>query len=740
MDDLSRRGIEHFNAGRFEAALRCFRDAVAAGENVPESRVFIGHVSGSLGRPAAAVAEFVSVISDFPRHLPAYAGLANMLLRQAPARDAASVKALLRVLALKPGDESFRASLAETLRACGQALRSVGELEAAEKALTRALVLGRDGAARRRLRDVLLARAESFLAAGDLKKAEGSLRKVLVLAPEDAKARRALVRLLRRRGLELVHAGRLEEAEKTLRRAVALSPRDREALRSRVEVKALRAKSESSRRTAARLRKADKIRVMRGRGGALVAAGRLALAEKALRRALLVGPGDTGAGRQLAEVLRMREQAEEARLQEERAARGEKLRALLEELKASGQAYRSSARISRAVKLLPRILKLDPAGARARLLAGGILFSSGALTRGRALIAQALSLDRGELLPGEKFSALMKLGRYKAAIAAAERLLDGQPSLADLRALRDPWEWDDLPLAGRKREIAKLERALGRAKSPWPAYYRADLRGPEEFHQLQKLAAFSKRRYGWMFAKAGIAALCAGRFPEAESWLRGALTYKTVDWRSRGFLAEALLCQGRSAEAFAEMDRALPEAPADEAGQVAAWRGAFDLWQGRYESAVSRFDSALRLGAPYALSWRAGALLKLGRAEEALAQLDAALELYPRDLEAYVWRGEAKRSLGMHREALKDLNEPSLSDPDRSTPIWLWALFNRALVKAALGDRAGLKSDFDAIPADVREHIRRKTGHEDMVNILEAGLELSRGFRREEYKQAIWMV
>jgi tetratricopeptide (TPR) repeat protein len=740
MTDLNRDGIAHFNAGRFDEALRCFRAAVAAGEGVPEARVFIGHVLVALGRRPEAIAEFVSVISDFPRHLPAYDGLANALLHLCPARDLAAETALRRILTLKAGDEDSRSRLASTLRACGQTLRASGDLESAEKALSKALALGRDRIARRKLLDVMHARGESYLSAGDLKKAEKELRRILDLEPADKKARQGLVSLLRRRGLAHVSSGRLGEAEKSLRRALALAPRDERSRRQKLEVWSMRDRSKKELLKTARLKKSEKVRLLRKRVGAAVTAGRLERAEAALRKALLSGPGDKSVGRQLAEVLLMREQAAESLLQAARAAKGEQVRSLLEQLKAAGQAYRTSGRIRKAKSLLARMVKLDAADARAYLIAGGILFSSGSVAHGRAMIAQALRRDQGELLPGEKFAALMKLGRHKAAIAAAERLLDGRPGLADIRALRDPWDWDDRPLGDRKRELLKLERALGKAGGPWLPYYRADLRGPEELRQFEKLKALPKRRYGWMFAKAGLATLCAGRFPEAESWLRGALAYKTVDWRTRGFLAEALLCLRRPKEAFAEMDRALPEAPADEAGQVVAWRGALDLWLGRYESAVKRFDSALRLGAPYALSWRAAALLKLGRTEEALSQLDEALALYPRDLEAYVWRGEAKRALGQYKAALKDLNEPTLAGADRATPIWLWALFNRALVKAALGDRAGLKADFNAIPAYVRDYLRRKTGHTDMEKILEAGLELSRGYRREEYKQAIWMV
>jgi len=728
MDDLS-RGVVHFNAGRFEEALACFR-AASAGPRRPEARVFIGHVAVALGRGCEAAESFISVIQDAPRHLPAYAGLANLLLRGAPARDAAAEKALLRVLTLKPGDDAFRAGLAETLRACGQALRSLGELGAAEKALSRSVALGGDAKARNKLLDVLRARADSSLATGELAKAEAEFRKVLAVEPGDAKARRALVSVIRRRGLAHVAKGRLAAAEKTLRRAVSLG--DAKARRQRVEVEAMRKRSKKARLTEATLKKAEKARVLRGRVGALVTSGRLALAEKALRRT-------GGAADQLAEVLAMRAQADEARLQAKRAADGERLRALIEELKASGQAYKTSTRAHKANHLLKRLLKLAPTDPRPRLIAGGVLFSSGEARRARPLLEAALRLDKGELAPGERFSALMKLGLYKKAIAEAEALLDGSPTFADLRFLQDPWEWDERPLSDRRREQLKLERALGRKPAPWGPYYRADLRGPEELRQFAALDAFPKRRYGWMHAKSGLASLCAGRFAEAEGRLRSALAYKTIDWRTRGFLAESLLCLRRPEEAFAQMDRARPEAPADEAGQAVAWRGALDLWLGRYEPAVKRFDEALALGAPYALSWRAAALLKLGRAQEALAQLDEALEKFPRDLEAYVWRGEAKRALGLHREALSDLDEPALAGDGRATPIWLWALVNRALAKAALGDRAGLKADFDAIPAPIKDYIRRKSGQQDPVKILEAGLELSRGFRREEYKQAIWM-
>ena len=58
----------------------------------------------------------------------------------------------------------------------------------------------------------------------------------------------------------------------------------------------------------------------------------------------------------------------------------------------------------------------------------------------------------------------------------------------------------------------------------------------------------------------------------------------------------------------------------------------------------------------------------------------------------------------------------------------------------ALGDRAGALEEFDAVPARVINYVRAKTGQKRMEDVLEAALKLSRGFRREEYRQAIWMT
>ena len=98
------------------------------------------------------------------------------------------------------------------------------------------------------------------------------------------------------------------------------------------------------------------------------------------------------------------------------------------------------------------------------------------------------------------------------------------------------------------------------------------------------------------------------------------------------------------------------------------------------------------------------------------------LDVYPVDTDTLNRLGRALTELGRYKEAIEDLS--------RSSP-GVWALANRALAKEALGDRAGAAADYEAIPKKVRDHVGGS---------LETALTLARGWRREEYGQAIWMA
>lgn len=766
MNEQAGRGIEHFNAGRFAEALACFRSAVAAGDRDPQTRVLLAHALEAAGKPEQASAAFVRAIKAFPAHEPAYAGLANLSLR----RGLRPPRALRGALRLQPAEGRLE-SLLSTLRLCAQAWRARDAFVEARTALLRAQRLApADAETRLRLVEVLEAQEQRFIAKMPKKAPNAALKRLLV-----EQRRRAKVALLRKRSLEAVAAREGEKAERGLIEALVRDPRDlttrrqlREILKQRYHapaedpVEALRRKAlvlaSDGRfgRAEAALRRAlalapknaalrallSKAVVMRGWASPRL---RLEQAERTLRRALAVRPGDEDLRKRLIEVLRSQANDQLARGELDAAERtlrralsddpkSARVRAdLLTALTTRAQVLLSGGNRARALSVVRRILRLDPGNARIRLVHGQSLYISGRVEAGRALLRSGLRRAGDALSPAERFKTLMKLGRYRDALREAERILDAGPSLDDLRAFWDPWEWDERrSLRDHKEELKRLRAAVGEAAGPWLHYYSGSLKGPAALAHFDELARFPPRRYGWMYFRAGLMALAASDFPRAADWLERALRHKPADWRARCFLAEAHLCLGDTDRALAEMDRALREASEKEVGQVLAWRGAFDLWLGRYEEALEREERAAELSAQCAFCWKGAALLKLGRAQEALEALDATLERYPLDFEALVWRGEAKRALGRPREALEDLARVPKN-------VDVWARFNAALAKRALGDEAGMLAEFERIPASIREHIRAKTGKTHASEILEAGLELSRGFRRAEYSQAVWL-
>lgn len=625
MDDLS-RGVERFNEGRFEEALACFRAA-------PGGRAFLG---------------------------PAYAGLARFLLARAPARDARAERALLRVLALKPGAPGRRDALLES----GRAFRALGDLASAERAFARA-------GAREEFAALLVARG-----------GERDLRRILAADPCHARARADLAALLRRRGLALMSAGRAG-ADRAFRAALALSPRDAEARRSLDKLARARSLAAKARRE-------------RARQAAL--ARRLAARET--RR--LASEREAAARRERAALLRERALAYDVPNAPERR----------EEALAAWRAAASA----------------DPADGSARIAESLLLRWVGRPAEERAALRRALA--KGSVLDrAARFRALMRLRRCAEAARLAERTLDAGPSLADLRAFWDPWEKDDRPeRGGPEADWRAVGRSLRGVRGPWRAFYLGMLDGPRGLGHFDGLPRGG--RYGWMQYGAAMKALFSGGFRRAIDSFGVALRRAPADWRGHGYLAEAHACVDEPALALRQMARAAAAAPPPERAQALAWQSELDLWLGDYETALARASRAAELGAPFAHGWKGAALLKLGRPAEAAAQLDRALAMYPHDDEARLWRAEARRELGRFEEALDDL-----AGVTRQHGVWI--LINRALARRALGDEAGMRADFAALPEAVARRLLAADAR--LPEALEAGLRLGRGFRRGEYGQAVWL-
>jgi len=350
--------------------------------------------------------------------------------------------------------------------------------------------------------------------------------------------------------------------------------------------------------------------------------------------------------------------------------------------------------------------------------------------------APALAWARQELLQAQTV-----LGLYEEAFATGEALLDAGECGFDMRLF-----WYPMP----GREVDKFRAAHMKAlrdledgpMAPWVAYYRGLLeRGLEgSRHWLGRSELFTGR-YAWMNVMIGrFLALQGDWEPAAERLELGAAAAGMRDWRAYTCLAEVHLCLGRKAAARRALTRAVACAESDfQRGEALAWRGEIRLWLGDYEAAIEDLAKAETLGSSYAQTWKAGGLVKLGRLDEALAELDAVVDHGPVDGETYLWRAEAKRLMGRRDEALEDLA--------KTPPGWFWAGVNRALAHAGAGRDAEAVREAAALSQEVTAPLRVAAGlpasgpldWRGWKKTLESAVGASRGYRRDEYRQAVWL-
>ncbi|MBN1772440.1 MAG: tetratricopeptide repeat protein [Deltaproteobacteria bacterium] len=352
------------------------------------------------------------------------------------------------------------------------------------------------------------------------------------------------------------------------------------------------------------------------------------------------------------------------------------------------------------------------------------------------------------------YSALMCTGRYRAAFRVAEAVLDKLGRFESLLPLQWPW-WRRVGRAVNEerflaRELQRLRAASRSGRFPhWFAYYRAVLSGQlgrlrEALAEFPRLARLAPNRYSWMRQAFVPVHLERLDFRGVIAACRAVLRHAPDQWWVRCRMAEAYLALGDHAEALRQLRRARAGADPRVVREVLTWHGEVLLWLGRYRAALRLLDRAIRLGATtFVYGWRGAARLKLGDAEGALEDLDRAIELDAKDIEAYVWRGEAHRLAGRYAAALRDLDRFLESQPD-----CCWGLFNRGLVRAELGDDAGLAADLAAVPRGVDLAVRRRLDLPDdraltaaeQRALATAALELGRGIRRwEPYLYPIWL-
>ena len=282
-------------------------------------------------------------------------------------------------------------------------------------------------------------------------------------------------------------------------------------------------------------------------------------------------------------------------------------------------------------------------------------------------------------LPPELCQGLRNLfdaADYPAAFAGAESLMKADPC-GGYRLLRDLW---------LDRRFPGLERAD--PGSPWTSFFAASnaWKDGADARGLELLARAGAGPHPWM------------RYYAAEVLLRRLDLYdlarREIDaviercpwlWEASCLKAEILLASG-APRPLAGLKR--PSPPASSQASYLAWRGAIQLWSGRYADAEKDLDRAESLDNPDALCWRGGARLMQGRLQSALEDLDRRLAIDADDPEALVWRGELHRKAKRLPEALIDLDRAlRLSDDS------IWARVNRGLCLLERQDAAGAAAE-----------------------------------------------
>jgi tetratricopeptide (TPR) repeat protein len=355
-------------------------------------------------------------------------------------------------------------------------------------------------------------------------------------------------------------------------------------------------------------------------------------------------------------------------------------------------------------------------------------------THEAALTERSLARESARLESEKAFRTLVTARRYAQACALGESILDSKPTLDQLRAFWDPWSGSP-PSASSAEDLEALAGLMQDPRlRPLATYLSVSMTDDQQ--GLERLAALPAKRYGWMAGWLCGRLLNAGRWAEAVRLGRASLRYRPADWTNRFRFAETLLCAGDESGALEQSELGVRNAPRDARISALAWKAELDLWLGRYQQAFDELEESCRGDFYLSWSWRGAAALLLGRLDEARALLDHALERHPEDPELRVWRAEAARLAGDPRTALRELER---------SPRGIWPSVEGGLAAAALGDAAGLRERFASLPWEVVEFVRAKLGlgavetDAHRRQILEKTLACARGFRREDYRQRVWM-
>lgn len=368
----------------------------------------------------------------------------------------------------------------------------------------------------------------------------------------------------------------------------------------------------------------------------------------------------------------------------------------------------------------------------------------------RAFSAFSLYLKKTKEQPGSPFqifTAAAVTGDFPLAFRTLTDMESGGLTTVQKLEITNPWyRIHDKALLGRLLSALERYRPSDRT-SPRPAYLfiLKSALGTDDAAGLERLmAGFMAEKRGafrrriWLYFKIAETALNLRHFEEAEKIFSRILREEPDNEQAAGRLAEALLCAGKTAAAFA----ALKKAAKYHKVSMGVWEGELLLWLGRYAEAVKKLKAGASAGHPLAWCWLGAALFKLGRKAEAVATLRKALSVRPDDNEARLWLSETLAACGKVKESQVLLEAVLKVNP---ADFWAWLNLTDLYLP---GGKIGEILKVFKLPGEVTARLAVKAGLPQKGNysapeiklIIDKARELAMGIRRDEdYLRELWL-
>jgi tetratricopeptide (TPR) repeat protein len=336
----------------------------------------------------------------------------------------------------------------------------------------------------------------------------------------------------------------------------------------------------------------------------------------------------------------------------------------------------------------------------------------GALTEAQALVRAVPGHPVATLFLG---MALRDTGNLSAGLAVLQPLATRHPDSAaivyELGVTLGACGRRDEAVAALQRAVA-IEPAIGEA---WRLIADHRMAAGDPGGADAAWANHLVAQVGGPRLREPVAALCAGRLPEAERLLRTFLAQHPGDPAALRLLAEIAIRIGRSEDAIALLEACLAGAPDFVSARHARALALHEI--NRNEEALAELELLLASGKqdPSWLNLRANVLSRLGEHDRAIEAFDAVLADHPSNPRIWIACGDALKTAGRTSDGIAAYRHAIGLAPGYGEPWW---------------SLANLKT-FRFDPADI-EAMRRQLARPDMADDDRVHLEFALGKALED--------